>query len=328
MALVVKVPGRTRLSGMRKVAVETLGAPRGKPVFLLHGTPGGRLGPRPRGIILYRLGIRLITYDRPGYSDSDRDRGRSVSDAAKDVLAIADALGIDRFGVVGRSGGGPHALACAALLPERVACAAALGSLAPYDAVGLDWSEGMADSNVTAYKNATADIRTLITTLKRHAGQVRGNPESLLKMLWPELNNHDKDVIGDIAIRRQIAETHAHALRETADGWIDDVLALSRRWGFDVSSIRVPVMLWHGSDDVFSPINHTYWLHTQIPTAEIDVAKDTAHFGAVGILPKILHWVIRQMNAKPKTEHMGASPLASIPDGSRSRTSRATEPVR
>src|ERR1039457_6640174 len=107
--------GAGRLSGRRKLSVETLGAPEGKPVFLLHGTPGSRYGPRPRGIILYRLGIRLITYDRPGYSGSDRNRGRSVADAADDVAAIADALGIDRFSVVGRSGGGPHALACAAL---------------------------------------------------------------------------------------------------------------------------------------------------------------------------------------------------------------------
>ncbi len=121
------------------MSVESLGDPDGKPVFLLHGTPGGRNGPRPRGIVLYRLGIRLISHDRPGYPGSDRLPDRRVADAAGDVEAIADHLGIDRFSVVGRSGGAPHALACAALLKERVICAAALGSLAPYNAQGLDW---------------------------------------------------------------------------------------------------------------------------------------------------------------------------------------------
>uniref|UniRef100_UPI0013B3CC93 alpha/beta fold hydrolase n=1 Tax=Nonomuraea lactucae TaxID=2249762 RepID=UPI0013B3CC93 len=114
----------------RKLAVEDRGNPEGTPVFLLHGTPGSRFGPSPRAGVLYRLGIRLITFDRPGYGHSDRRRGRSVSDVASDVAAIAGALGIGSFAVVGRSGGAPHALACAALLPGLVTRAAALVGLA------------------------------------------------------------------------------------------------------------------------------------------------------------------------------------------------------
>src|SRR5215469_3490909 len=110
--------------------VESWGAPKGRPVFLLHGTPGSRRGPRPRASVLYRLGVRLIGYDRPGYGASDRRPGRQVGDAAADVRAIADALGLDRFAVVGRSGGAPHALACAALLSGRVTRVAAMVGLA------------------------------------------------------------------------------------------------------------------------------------------------------------------------------------------------------
>ncbi|MEY9995924.1 pimeloyl-ACP methyl ester carboxylesterase [Streptomyces sp. V4I8] len=132
----------------RRLAVEISGDPGGSPVFLLHGTPGSRLGPAPRPMLLYHQRVRLITYDRPGYGPSDRLPGRQVAHVSGDVAAIADALGVERFAVVGRSGGGPHALACAALLPDRVTRAAVLVSLAPRDADGLDWFAGMTASNV------------------------------------------------------------------------------------------------------------------------------------------------------------------------------------
>src|SRR5262245_22879736 len=123
--------------------VEVDGDAGGWPVFLLHGTPGSRNGPRPRSGVLYRLGVWLISYDRPGYGRSPRHAGRLVADAAADVETIANELSIDRFSVVGRSGGGPHALACAALLGDRVARAAVLVGLAPTDARGLAWFNGM-----------------------------------------------------------------------------------------------------------------------------------------------------------------------------------------
>ena len=118
---------------------------------MLHGTPGSRVGPFPRGRGLYELGVRLISFDRPGYGGSDRLISRRVADVVPDVTAIADALDLGRFAVLGRSGGGPHALACAALLPERMTRAGVLVSLAPWAAEGLDWYAGMADSNVREY---------------------------------------------------------------------------------------------------------------------------------------------------------------------------------
>ena len=121
----------------RTLMYESWGAPDGEPVFLFHGTPGSRVGPHPRPSVLYRLGIRLICHDRPGYGGSDPLPGRSVAHAAEDVAAIADHLGLDRFAVVGRSGGAPHALACAALLPKQVTRVAVLVPLAPRHADGL-----------------------------------------------------------------------------------------------------------------------------------------------------------------------------------------------
>jgi len=294
--------------GVRKLSVESLGDPDGKPVFLLHGTPGGRYGPRPRGIVLHRLGIRLITYDRPGYAGSDRVIGRRVVQAADDVKAIADYLGITEFSVVGRSGGAPHALACAARLNDQVICAAVLSSLAPPDAVGLDWKLGMADSNVEAFGNVESDPSALIATLDERAGQVRNHSGELLNVLWPELVGQDKAVVGDMAIRQIIASIHADALQETAEGWIDDVIALGRPWGFDLSDIFAPVKLWAGSDDVFSPVGHTRWLAKRIDRAELEIEPTGAHFRSVEVLPKILAWIAERADVTSLDRRAG-SPL-------------------
>ena len=287
MTWVVKAPTGGKLS------VESLGDPEGKPVFLLHGTPGSRNGPRPRGVVLHRRGIRLISYDRPGYPGSDRQPKRQVVDAAADVEAIADYFGIERFSIIGRSGGGPHALACAARLYSRVICAAALSSLAPYDAEDFNWTAGMVDSNVRAYSD---DENVVIAQLEDKAGQVKRNSDGLLRLLWPDLVGHDKEVIGDIALRQLIAQIHVEALRDTADGWIDDVIALRTPWGFDPADIKVPVKLWAGRDDAFSPASHTEWLERRINKAEVEIESGRAHFGAVEILPRILTWVTQKMN--------------------------------
>jgi len=288
----------------RRLSVESLGDPDGKPVFLLHGTPGGRGGPRPRGIVLYRLGIRLISYDRPGYPGSDRDRGRIVASAAEDVRIIADYFGIDRFSVVGRSGGAPHALACAALLPDRVISAAALSSPAPYDADGLIWTAGMAESNVRAYGYAnTGQYDDLRAMLEEQAERVSKGSEGLLNALWSEMDNHDKEVVDDFALRRIIADIHVEALSNNCiDGWIDDVIALSSPWGFEPAKITVPVKLWGGHDDVFSPIGHMYWLAERINGAEVEREYGKAHFGAVQILPRILAWAARKANTERPSE--------------------------
>lgn len=285
----------------RRLAVESSGKPGGTRVFLLHGTPGGRNGPRPRGIVLYRLGIHLISYDRPGYGGSDPHPDRAVADTASDVAAIADAMDIDRFGVVGRSGGAPHALACAAVLGERVHSAAALAGLAPFDAEGLDWCGGMTDSNIEAYRDAEAD-EDLAAELGRRAGQVRSDPESLLRSLGPELVSHDLRVVGDVALRRILAETYAKALQDSACGWIDDVLALRRAWGFELSGITSPVMLWHGGDDVFSPASHTRWLAGHINGSILEVQSGAAHFSAVEVLPRILAWIAASAGAEKQPE--------------------------
>ena len=282
----------------RCLVAESWGAPHGTPVFLLHGTPGSRLGPRPRVPLLYRLGIRLIAYDRPGYGGSDRHRGRRVADAASDVDSIADALGLDRFAVIGRSGGGPHALACAALMPQRVTRAAVLVGLAPRDAEGLDWYAGMTPSNVVEYTTAEAGHDTLAAHIDPRARAVQADPASMLPILDPELPESDRRVVADFGIRTMLRSNFAEALRTSGVGWIDDCLAFTSPWGFDLADIDKPLLLWHGDEDVFSPVGHTLWLSEQIKSATLVVKPGVAHFGAVAVLPEVLRWVIADRPAE------------------------------
>jgi pimeloyl-ACP methyl ester carboxylesterase len=277
--------------GRRRLSCEVFGDPEGTPVFLLHGTPGSRLGPRPRGVVLHRLGVRLIVFDRPGYGGSDRQAGRRVADVAADVAAIADSYGLAEFAVVGRSGGGPHALACAAMLPHRTTRAAVLVGLAPHGADGLDWFDGMAASNVIDFTEAAASRDAISARLTAAAESIRADPASLIARLETELPDPDRRVVADSGIRSMLVRNYAEALRTSAYGWIDDVVAFCTSWGFDPADIAVPVRLWHGKSDVFSPPSHAQWLADRIPGATVIVQEGAAHFGALGVLPDILRWL-------------------------------------
>jgi pimeloyl-ACP methyl ester carboxylesterase len=280
-----------RAAGGRHLSTQVYGDPDGRPVFLLHGTPGSRLGPHPRSAVLHRLGVQLISFDRPGYGESDRIEGRNVADAASDVLAIADALGLERFAVVGRSGGGPHALACAALLPHRITKAAVLVGIAPHGADGLDWFDGMAQSNVAEFEAAASSYEDIVAHTKELASATRADPASLIARLQAELPESDRRVVADQGIRAKLVETYAEALRTSDYGWVDDALAFCSPWGFDPTTVTVPVLLWHGDGDVFSPASHARWLASRIPNATVVVQAGAAHFGALDVLPDILRWV-------------------------------------
>ncbi|MFE4536265.1 alpha/beta fold hydrolase [Streptomyces scopuliridis] len=280
-----------RTADGRLLVAEEWGDPAGPPVLLLHGTPGSRLGTAPSDLARRCPGVRFVAYDRPGYGESDRLPGRRVADAARDCAAVADALGMARFGVIGRSGGAPHALACAALLPERVVGAAALVSLAPRDAEGLDWFAGMTASNVLDYTLARDDRARLAHTLALRGAAISEAPGRLIDELRAELTAYDTPVVDDPAIRAMLLRNYREALRISADGWLDDSVALSSPWGFGLSSLTVPVMLWHGQNDVFSPISHFHWLAGHIPGAHAVSAPRAGHFAAQYVLPRVLDWL-------------------------------------
>jgi pimeloyl-ACP methyl ester carboxylesterase len=163
------------------------------------------------------------------------------------VAAIADAYGFDSFAVAGRSGGGPHALACAALLPDRVSRAAVLVGLAPWGAEGLDWFDGMVESNVLYFTAAEAGFGPLAVRLMASADAIRADPASLIDgLLAADLTEDDRYVVADPGIRSLLIRSHQEALRTSAYGWIDDARAFCLPWGFDPAAVAVPVFLWHG----------------------------------------------------------------------------------
>ena len=275
----------------RRLTVRNLGDRSGAPVFFMHGTPGSRLGPFPRGALLHQLGVRLIAYDRPGYADSDRLPSRSVAHAAADVRAIADALRIKQFSIVGRSGGGPHALACAAMMPDRVTRVAVLVGLAPRNAEGLDWYAGMTESNRREYNIAESGVRALARAIETSAEKIRDDPKLLLRNLGPELPLPDWRVVADNGIRVGLRHNYSEALSRSGAGWVDDARSFTQDWGFDPADILVPTVLGHGAQDVFSPVAHTRWLARTVPGAIEQIAEDAAHFSAIDILPSLLPWL-------------------------------------
>ncbi|MFG2879980.1 alpha/beta fold hydrolase [Streptomyces sp. NPDC048337] len=276
----------------RLLVAEVWGAPDGVPVLLHHGMPGSRIGTVWGDTTERYPGIRFFAYDRPGYGDSDRSPGRTVADAAADSAAVADALGVDTFAVVGRSGGGPHALACAALLPHRVTGTAALVSLAPWDGAGLDWFAGMTAHNAEHYALAVRDPAALERRLTPRAAAISSDPGQLLEELRADLSEADLPVLSDRAVHRALLDNYREALRTSGYGWLDDSLAFCRPWGFDPASIAGRVLLWRGAEDSFSPLGHFRWLAGHIEHSTAVLKPGAGHFAAQYAQPEALDWLL------------------------------------
>ena len=281
--------------GGRVLAYEESGDPHGKPVLLLHGTPGSRVGPRPRQARFYPQGVRLIAYDRPGFGESERCPGRAVADAAADVDDLADHLGIERFAVVGRSGGAPHALACAALLPERVTRVAALVACAPRDLMGERWYDGMAARNIEWYRVAEQGLAAYTAYVAAEMNRSRANPASIMPTTHADVPKPDRDAAAEYGIKLALMDTYSEALHYGIGGWIDDNIALVNPWGFDPARLRAPVLLWHGAEDMFSPVTHSKWLERAIPGAQLELAAGRAHLGAIEVLPSLFPWLTEDL---------------------------------
>ena len=262
--------------GGRIVGVAEAGDPGGHAVFCLHGTPGSRLFWHEVVEDAGRRGIRLLAYDRPGYGGSDPDPGRVVADAADDIAAIADALGVDRYAVYGGSGGGPHALANA-VRPERVVAVAALASVAPWGADGLDWLDGMGQDNLDEFGATLEGEEPLRRYLKeQREAMLGGSPEGIAESLTSLLCPPDLACLtGDLA--RYFYEQIAEALRSGVDGWVEDDFVFVKPWGFEFDEVEVPVQVWHGSQDQFVPVAHGRWLAERIPGAEEHVYDEDGH---------------------------------------------------
>jgi pimeloyl-ACP methyl ester carboxylesterase len=232
----------------------------GPVVFWHHGTPNLGRPPEP----LFRDGVRWISYDRPGYGGSTPRPDRDVASVAADSAAVADALGVDRFALLGHSGGGPHALACAALLPDRALAVAGVSGPAPYGSPGLDWFAGMAPGSAASLR-AAVEGRAV---KEKHEADVDEDADiGFVPADWAALEGSWSwfgSVVGPATAAGPAA-------------LIDDDLAAVRPWGFDPATITAPVLLVHGAADRMIPAAHSRWLAAAIPAADLRIVPDEGH---------------------------------------------------
>lgn len=243
-------------------------------VFWHHGSSQLGTPPAPLNPVAEKLGIRWVSCDRPSYGGSSDQPGRDVAASAADVAVVVDRLGIDRFAALGTSGGGPSALACAALLPGRVAAVACLAGLAPYESPGLDWFAGMAANGEqelrlagvgrsalrTHFETAEFDEQMMLTPADR----------ALLEGAWAWLASN-----GDGGI----------------DGLIDDDLSFVKPWGFELAQVKAPVLLLHGEDDRIVPSAHSRWLVQHLPQAQLSLQPGEGHLSILAHGRTALEWL-------------------------------------
>ncbi len=255
-------------------------------IFWHHGTPNIGAPPAPLFEAASILNLRWVGYDRPGYGGSSPLPGRSIGTAAEDVARIADALGIDRFGVMGHSGGGPHALACAALLPGRVMAAVSVSGLAPIGATGLDWFAGMAPSGTTELRAALAgpaELEACLAASEYDPEMFTPKDHGALSGTWSWFN----EVVGP-------ATANGFA------GFVGDDRAYVTPWGFDPAAITAPLLLLHGQQDRIVPVAHARWLADHCPTAELRLGPDDGHLSILDQGAAALEWLRQQADRQTR----------------------------
>jgi pimeloyl-ACP methyl ester carboxylesterase len=246
-------------------------------LLLINGSPTGVVASRSEVAAAAAHGLRFVTFGRPGYADSTRLPGRSVADVAPDIRALAAEIGLDRLFVIGWSGGGPHALACAALLPDLVAGVATTAGVAPYDAEGLDWLDGMAPENQEEFGAAASDPAALQRFLERSATDLRDvTGDQVADSLGGLIPPVDRaSLTGEFA--EHTAALIRDAVRTGIWGWFDDDLAFVRDWGFGLGEIRVPVAVWQGTEDAMVPFAHGRWLADHVLGATARLQEGEGH---------------------------------------------------
>jgi pimeloyl-ACP methyl ester carboxylesterase len=266
-----------RTPDRRKLEAYVDGPEGAVPLLFHNGTPSTGLPYKPFVEAAAQRGLRMVSFSRAGYGSSTRNPGRSVADVVPDVAAVLDHLGAGRFYTLGWSGGGPHALACAVLLGERLIGAATVGGIAPQDAEGLDWMAGMGQENVAGFSAALAGpdaIHTLLEQIGPSFATVTG--DAMAARLGNLVSDVDRSAItGEAAA--WLAEVFRDSVRNGFWGWQDDELAFVKPWGFDLADTKVPVAIWQGAQDRFTPFAHGEWLASHIPGAHPHLLADQGH---------------------------------------------------
>jgi pimeloyl-ACP methyl ester carboxylesterase len=238
-----------------------------------------------------------VQHSRPGYGDSTPHPDRRVADVAADVAALLDAIGATTFVTAGKSGGGPHALACAALLPDRCRAAASIAGVAPYRPEGLDWLAGMGEENIAEFGAAEAGVPDLEAYLTKEAASLAGvQPTEIIKAFGDLLSDVDRRaLVGGFA--DYMAESLRRAVSAGTAGWRDDDLAFIADWGFRLDTVDTPVSIWQGDQDRMVPFTHGDWLAAHLPTAHLHRIPGEGHLSLIDNFGTVAADLHRQINS-------------------------------
>ncbi len=281
-------PDRIDLPDGRRLELAVSGPADGLALVFHHGTPGARTPMRAIERAAHARGLRLVTFSRAGYGGSTRREGRRVVDVVDDLAALLVALDAERCLVAGWSGGGPHALASAARLPQ-VASTLVIAGVAPYRVEGLDWPAGMGQDNVDEFEVAivgSAVLRPFLDAKRLDVEHV--DAASIAASLAGLVSDADRAVLTD-EFAEDLAAEYAEALAHGIDGWLDDDLAFIAPWGFELDEIDGPVSLWQGTEDLMVPFAHGAWLAEHVPGVRAHLLEGEGHLSVgVGALDQML----------------------------------------
>ena len=275
---------RFTLTDGRELDLRRLGPVDGDVLLYIHGTPSSGAAPSALAQAAHARGLQVVSWSRPGYSTSTRQPGRSIASFAVDAREVLDTLGIGRAHALGWSGGGPHVLALAALLPDRIASATSLAGVAPYaETLGdLDFLAGMGEDNIHEFGAAIEGEPKLREFLAPFVSALRVvTPAGIVEELASLLPDVDRAYCTD-EHGGELAEAFHQGLAVSEDGWVDDDLAFVRPWGFDLAAIRVTVHVWQGSADLMVPSAHGQWLASAVPGAVAHLLDGQGHL-SIGV---------------------------------------------
>lgn len=276
--------GRITLPDGRLLSYAEYGTPAGRPVFYFHGTPGSRLERAPLPPGSRPAPVRLIVPDRPGYGYSSFHPGRRLLDWPADVERLADDLGLAEFAVVGVSGGGPHAAACAYALPHRLSGVALVSSLAPTNRPGgLD---GLGPWMRAAFRLGRY-LPWVLRPLMARLADPRDSAAAFEAGQWGNLCPSDRGILGRPDVGRMMAQSFRESARQGVRAYAQDVTVFARPWGFDLSKIVPVVHLWHGDSDTILPPHMGYHLAAAIPRNRFTAVSEGGHFMVVDLLEQV-----------------------------------------
>ena len=287
-----RLEGALELRDGRSIGIAEFGVPDGKTIFWFHGTPGGRRQVPPLArLIALECGVRLIGVERPGVGRSTPYLHDCVGDYAGDIEQLADRLNVDRFGVVGLSGGGPYVLACAHELPERVVAGAVLGGVAP--AVGDDAATGGAIQVVRR-------MRLPLQLMARPAGYafwaliyaLRPLASPAFDLFIGSMPEGDQKVMNRPEMKAMFIDDLLHASRLQLHAPLFDMILFSRPWGFSLRDIRVPVRFWHGDADAMVPLAHGEHQAMLVPDSDLRVRSREGHMGSLDAADEIIETIL------------------------------------